>query len=321
MNKKLRLGTRTSPLAMAQTEITLKVLQEQFPQYDLEVVPIQTQGDKDKVRSLVSIGGSGVFVKELEQALLDFKIDIAVHSLKDVPSDMDSRLVLAGFLKRASANDVLVAKNHKLKSLPLHAKVGTGSPRRILQLREHRPDLNFVDLRGNLASRIEKVNSGDLDAILLGAAGLERLNLFSEVSEVLPPEIVTPAIGQGIIGLQSLGDRSDVCEILKEISDPFTYKAARLERTWMELLGGGCRAPMAAYLAPYQDKGAKFYVYLADPNTKVFHRDIWIHRTGFWTLEEFENLTNEFINQCESLKIPIPKKLEAHSLMDFWGKL
>lgn len=321
LNSVIRLGTRTSPLAMAQTTLTAKALAAVFPGLQVEIKPIATRGDKDKVRSLVSFSGAGVFVKELEEALLEDEIDVAVHSLKDVPSEMDSRLVLAGFLKRANPHDVLVAKKHTLKTLPQGAKIGTGSPRRILQLREHRPDLSFTDLRGNLASRIAKVENGELDGILLGAAGLERLGLLGAASETFSPEVLTPAIGQGIVGLQCLKKREETCSILEKISDPFSAKAAKFERAWMVFLGGGCRAPMAGFLAPYGEAGAIFYAYLADPISKKYHREKYVKTDGVFDERQFETFGADFIKKCKSLSIPLPKEVDSHALMQFWGAI
>lgn len=317
----IRLGTRQSPLAMAQTKLTVKALELAFPEMRVEIKPIVTQGDKDRVRSLVSIGGAGVFVKELEQALIEGEIDVAVHSLKDVPSEMDSRLTLAGFLKRANPYDVLIAKNHTLKTLPMGAKVGTGSPRRILQLREQRPDLSFVDLRGNLASRIAKVENKELEAILLGAAGLERLGLLDVVSETFSPDVLTPAIGQGIVGLQCLKKNAEIISVLERISDPFTAQAARVERAWMSFLGGGCRAPMGAFLAPNGESGSAFYTYLSDPVSKNFYRDVFVQKASVFSESDFELFGEEFIRKCNDLKIPLPKNIDPHRLLDFWGVL
>jgi hydroxymethylbilane synthase len=317
----IRLGTRQSPLAMAQTKLTVKALELAFPEMRVEIKPIVTQGDKDRVRSLVSIGGAGVFVKELEQALIEGEIDVAVHSLKDVPSEMDSRLTLAGFLKRANPYDVLIAKNHTLKTLPMGAKVGTGSPRRILQLREQRPDLSFVDLRGNLASRIAKVENKELEAILLGAAGLERLGLLDVVSETFSPDVLTPAIGQGIVGLQCLKKNAEIISILERISDSFTTKAARVERAWMSFLGGGCRAPMGAFLAPVGEMGSAFYAYISDPISKRFYRDVFVQETSIFCESDFEHFGDRFIKKCNDLEIPLPKNVDPHRLMEFWGLL
>lgn len=320
-NSLIRLGTRQSPLAMAQTKLTAKAIESVFPEIKVEIKPIITQGDKDHVRSLVSIGGGGVFVKELEQALIDGSVDVAVHSLKDVPSEMDSRLTLAGFLKRANPYDVLVAKENTLDTLPIGAKIGTGSPRRVLQLREYRPDLSFVDLRGNLASRIAKVANSELDAILLGAAGLERLDLLDCVSEEFSPEVVTPAIGQGIVGLQCLKSRNDVVSILEQISDSFTLKAARVERAWMSFLGGGCRAPMGALLIPHGKSGSIFYAYLSDPVSKKFCRESFVQTTNIFSESDFELFGKDFVEKCNKLQIPLPKNTDPHCLLNFWGVL
>ncbi|MDR1758898.1 MAG: hydroxymethylbilane synthase [Fibrobacter sp.] len=311
----VRLGTRGSPLALAQARLAAEAFETHYPGIHVEIKVIHTSGDKDRVRSLVSMSGSGVFVKELEDALIRCEADVAVHSLKDVPSQMDSRLHLAGFLKRESPYDVLVSREFSFNDLPAGAKIGTGSPRRILQLRKLRPDLKFVNLRGNLETRIHSVTS-ELDAAVLGAAGLNRLKLSQAVTQVFKPEEVIPAIGQGIIGLQCLAGNKEMNRMLTEISDQKTLTAARTERRWMNLLGGGCRVPMAALLLP-ENEGYRFYAYLSEINGKAEHRaDV------YWSAPENESLMEDFaerfIRECRLKGVPLPSETDEHALLDFW---
>lgn len=318
--KILNLGTRSSPLAMAQAHLAKNRICNAFPELEVNLCGIKTTGDKDRVRSLVQFGGTGVFVKELEEVLLEGRIDFAVHSLKDVPEAFDSRLMLGGFLPRACPYDVLISQNKTLEDLPYGAKIGTGSPRRILQLKEKRPDLKFQDLRGNLDSRIGKVKAKELDAILLSAAGLERLSLTDVITERFAPDIVTPAVGQGIVGLQCRKDDIFTQEILRQISDKDASEAAFLERTWMKFLGGGCRVPMAAFASMHSDK-VEFFAYLADPNSQRFYRKKIDLVRNSEIEKSLKNFGEEFLLECKKRNIPWPREVSEHALLDFWGKL
>lgn len=317
--KTLRLGTRGSRLALKQAELAISAIRRVAPDWAIEICVVKTSGDKDQVRSLVNLGGTGVFVKELEEHLLSGEIDFAVHSLKDVPENMHPKLCLAGFLLRALPNDTLLSRGKKLSELPLGAKIGTGSPRRILQLKALRPDLSFLDLRGNLDSRIGKVKRGELDAIILGGAGLCRLELSHEISEVFSPEILTPAIGQGIVCLQCLSSNEALREILQEAGDKESAQSARTERTWMRFLGGGCRVPMAAFLEKIPE-GFRFYAYLSDVKSGRFFRDSCELKEDFSEDYLLETFGKNFIRECAERKIPLPKEVDEHSLLDFWGK-
>lgn len=319
--KKIRIGTRGSALALAQAELAKKLLLENIPEIDAEICVIRTVGDKDHVRSLVSFGGQGVFVKEIEEALLEGKIDLAVHSLKDVPDSMDSRLALSGFLKRENPRDVLVSNGIPFSKLRKGANVGTGSPRRVLQIKAIRPDIKCVNLRGNLPSRIEKVKSGELDAILLGAAGLVRLGLSSEISDVFPVDVVTPAVGQGIVAIQCLRENAFAQSVAEKISDENAVLAARAERRWMELLGGGCRVPMGAILkADFEDFA--FTAFLADAEngnsvrlSKKFSK-AEIRQGG--PLGDF---ARSFIGECRKKNIPIPSETSGtEAISHFWDR-
>ncbi len=319
--KRMRIGTRGSALALAQAEQAKRLVQENFPEIDVEISVIRTAGDKDHVRSLVSFGGQGVFVKEIEEALLEGKIDLAVHSLKDVPDSMDSRLELSGFLKRENPRDVLVSNGISLERLRQGATVGTGSPRRVLQLKAIRPDIKCVNLRGNLPSRIEKIKSGELDAIMLGAAGLVRLGLSSEISEEFSVVAITPAIGQGIVALQSLRENAFARNVSERISDKLTVLAARAERRWMELLGGGCRVPMGAILEPAGD-GFRFTAFLADAkNGKSLRLSKNFSSSEILKGDALEIFAREFAAECRQGKIPLPSETSGtEAIASFWNR-
>lgn len=315
----IRIGTRGSALAMAQANLTQDLIVRKFPSVAVEIEVIKTQGDKDRVRSLVSFGGQGVFVKEIEEALLEKRIDLAVHSLKDVPDSMDYLLELSGFLKREDFRDVLVSGGVRFSDLKPGAKIGTGSPRRVLQLKSLRPDLHCVNLRGNLPSRIDKVKSGECDAILLGAAGLVRLEMSSLITERFSIEKITPAIGQGIIALQSCVENKRAKEIAEGISDEATVIAARTERRWMNLLGGGCRVPMGAVLESEPDSFC-FTAYLADPRDGRFLR----RSQRFTALElksgeKLEKFADEFMGECRRQGILLPLETNGpEAISTFW---
>lgn len=318
--KKIRIGTRGSALALSQADLVKKLIQENFPESDVEICVIKTVGDKDHVRSLVSFGGQGVFVKEIEEALLEGKIDLAVHSLKDVPDSMDSRLELSGFLKRENPRDVLVSNGISFDRLRKGATIGTGSPRRVLQLKAIRPDMKCVNLRGNLPSRIEKVKSGELDAIMLGAAGLIRLGLSSEISDEFSFERITPAIGQGIVALQSLRENAFARNVSERISDKLTVTAARAERRWMELLGGGCRVPMGAILEP-EDEGFLFTAFLADAENGKSLRLSKRFTQEDLLGEALETFARSFAEECRLQKIPLPSEtFGTEAIASFWNR-
>jgi hydroxymethylbilane synthase len=242
-NVNLKIGTRGSPLALAQAHLADQALGGSH-----SITVIHTQGDRDRQTPLAASASQGVFVKELESALLAGEIDIAVHSLKDVPFALSPGTTLAAFLPRECPLDALVAREgvRHWQDLPARAKVGTGSPRRIAQLKLLRDDFEFVPIRGNVESRLRKVETGELDCILLGCAGLNRLGYADRISYAFPPSEIVPAAGQGTIGIQCLESRSDLREALSRISDPETTEAAQKERALLASLGGGCQTPMGA---------------------------------------------------------------------------
>ncbi|HXG35860.1 MAG TPA: hydroxymethylbilane synthase [Dehalococcoidia bacterium] len=242
-----RIGTRGSSLALRQTEIVLDRLRARCPDLKAEIVPIQTTGDRQSERSLQEIGGRGVFVKELERALTAGEIDIAAHSLKDLPSEMAEGLQITGVGSREMANDVLVSHSGaSLRDLPPGAMIGTGSPRRAAQLLACRSDLRIVDIRGNVDTRLRKVQAGEVDAIVLAAAGLLRLGRFAEATEVLPFEVMLPAVGQGILALETRTADPEAGLLAASVEDRDTRFAVEAERSFQRRLGGGCQAAIAA---------------------------------------------------------------------------
>ena len=245
----LVIGTRGSPLAMRQAGLVRDALAARFGhELPARVQVVRTRGDVDR-RSLSQIGGQGVFTAELGRALLDGRVDLAVHSLKDLPTAMEPRLRLAAVPEREDVRDVLVSRGGGLEDLPRGAAVATGSARRRAQLSAARPDLTFVDLRGNVDTRLAKVAAGDVDAVVLAAAGLRRLGREAEISCFLDPLTVLPAPGQGALGLQMrAGDGR--AGLVAALSHPPTLAAVTAERAFLAGLGGGCGTPIAAWGRP-----------------------------------------------------------------------
>ncbi len=243
----LRIGTRGSMLAKWQAE---NVRQQLFAAtgVDAEIVIIKTAGDKMQHAPLTQIGGKGVFIKELEEALLDESIDLAVHSVKDIPTDTPSRLCFPAVCKRADVRDCLVSANGvTLANLRQGARVGTGSLRRQAQLLHLRPDLDFRDLRGNVDTRLRKVESGEYEAILLAKAGLDRLGLSQRIAETLAPEVCLPAVGQGAIAVEARLKDTDVAATLAALDDAETRTAIIAERALLAAMQGGCQVPLGAW--------------------------------------------------------------------------
>ena len=245
--KALRIGTRGSLLAKWQAESVRKQLFAATG-VEAEIVIIRTAGDKLQQAPLTQIGGKGIFIKELEEALLDESIDLAVHSVKDIPTDTPSRLGFPAVCKRADVRDCLVSANGvSLANLRQGARVGTGSLRRQAQLLHVRPDLDFRDLRGNVDTRLRKVESGEYEAIILAKAGLDRLGLSQRIVETLAPEVCMPAVGQGAIAVEARLKDAEVAALLAALDDGETRTAIIAERALLAAMQGGCQVPMGAW--------------------------------------------------------------------------
>ena len=246
--KKLRIATRESPLALWQAEFVREQIQNLCPGLAVELIGMKTEGDRILDKPLSEVGGKGLFLKELEQQLLDRSADIAVHSMKDVTIDLPPGLKLAVILQRSDPRDVLIANHYaKLSELPEGARVGTSSLRRQSQLRAKRPDLVVKSLRGNVGTRLRKLDDQDYDGIILAAAGISRLMLEHRVREYLPAEIMLPAVGQGAIGIETRSDDAEVQRILQPLNDSDTVFQLTAERAFSRRLYGGCQLPIAAY--------------------------------------------------------------------------
>jgi len=243
----LRIGTRGSRLALAQSEWVRERVEERYSDIRVELVRIKTKGDKILDSPLSEIGGKGLFVKEIEDALLRKEVDVAVHSVKDVPTELPDGLKLAVFPKREDPHDAFISADFEtLADLPEGSSVGTSSLRRSAQLLHMRPDLHIVPLRGNVDTRLRKLESGELNAIILAAAGLKRLGLSARINQIIPSDELLPAIGQGALGLE-LRENDKIGELLHFLNHGPSEVAVRAERAFLRELEGGCQVPVAAY--------------------------------------------------------------------------
>ncbi|MGO9934032.1 MAG: hydroxymethylbilane synthase [Steroidobacteraceae bacterium] len=249
MSAALRIATRKSQLALWQAEHVAMLLRQAHASLRVELVPLLTQGDRIQDRSLAAIGGKGLFIKELEAAIEDHRADIAVHSMKDVPAELPAGLMIGAVLKRGEAFDALVTGTgvKRLADLPRGARIGTSSLRRQAQLRALRPDLGILALRGNVDTRLRKLDAGEMDAIVLACAGLTRLGLESRITARLDPEVCLPAVSQGVIGIECRSGDAHTQSLLQTLEDSSTRLVMDAERAFAARLGGSCQSPIAGY--------------------------------------------------------------------------
>lgn len=250
----LRIATRKSPLALWQAEYVARLLKQHWPDLQIELLPMSTSGDRFLKDKLLEAGGKGLFVKELEEALLDGRADLAVHSMKDVPAQLPDRLTLGAMLARHNPLDALIsAEKFSLSSLPDGACIGTSSLRRQAQLLAFRPDLRIKTLRGNINTRLHQLAEGQYQAIILAAAGLERMQLEHQISEIISPSIMLPACGQGALGIEYRLDDQKIHDLVAPLNDVLTATCVGAERTVNALLGGNCHVPLAVFCQAGQD--------------------------------------------------------------------
>lgn len=244
----LRIATRKSPLALWQAEHVRSRLMELHAGLQVELLTMSTQGDRILDSPLAKIGGKGLFVKELEQGMLEDRADIAVHSMKDVPAELPEGLCIGAILEREDPQDAFVSNEFAaVDALPDAARVGTSSLRRQCQLRARRPDLRILDLRGNVGTRLGKLDAGDYDAIVLACAGLKRLGMAARITSALAPELMLPAIAQGVIGIECRCDDEWVKALIAPLNHEETLQRTTAERAMNATLAGGCQAPVAGY--------------------------------------------------------------------------
>lgn len=246
--KILRIGTRRSLLAKAQTQHVVHSLSRLYPKLEVEIVEVITTGDKILDSSLNRMPGKGVFVKEIEEKLLASEIDLAVHSMKDLPTEFPDGLVIGAIPERVDPRDVLVTRHHRnLEEMPKGVVIGTSSLRRKAQLMHARPDLIVVDIRGNIDTRLQKSETDAFDGILLAAAGLTRMGWQPRIHQYLSCETMIPAVGQGALGIEIREDDDETRDLLRPLNDETTTLAVEAERIFLQRMGGGCQTPMAAF--------------------------------------------------------------------------
>jgi hydroxymethylbilane synthase len=253
--RKFTIGSRGSDLALWQTGFTKASLEDRFPQAEFDVRIIKTKGDAVLDIALSKIGDKGLFTKEIETALLNKEIDLAVHSLKDLPTSQPAGLRIGAVSRRETPNDIFISKNHSnINDLPPGAKVATGSLRRKSQLLAFRPDLEIVEIRGNVPTRIEKYLASDLDGMILAYAGVHRLGLDAHIKQVIPTEILLPAVGQGVMAVEVRDDDTEISEMLTAINDAETKACITAERAFLRRLEGGCQVPIGAFAVIEKDE-------------------------------------------------------------------
>jgi hydroxymethylbilane synthase len=270
---KVRIGTRGSKLALWQTEFVRRKLSDVFPDVEIEVKVIKTKGDKILDSPLSKIGDKGIFTREIEIELLNREIDIAVHSLKDLPTKLPEGLIIGAVTEREDVRDVLISKdNLKLAELPKEAVIATGSLRRRAQLLHFRNDFKFVDLRGNIDTRFRKFDESNWDAMVLAFAGVRRMNYEGRIAELISTDIVLPAVGQGAIAIEVREDDVKILDLIRRINHIETELATRSERALLRRLEGGCQVPIGAF-AVVNDGKIKISAMISNFDGTFFVRD------------------------------------------------
>jgi hydroxymethylbilane synthase len=273
VTERLRIGTRGSQLALRQADEVAAGLRRAWPSLEVELVPIRTSGDRLATAHLAAVGGKGLFVQEIDEALREGRVDLAVHSLKDLPAERPKGLVLAAFPRREDPRDVLVpATAMRIASLPRGARVGTSSLRRSVQLLARRPDLTTAPIRGNVDTRLRKLRQGEYDALVLAAAGLRRLGLLDATATLLDPDEMLPAVGQGTLGVEAREDDTETLALAAPLTDAETRVATLAERAFLEAMGGTCTTPLAAY-AHRTAGGLRLDAFVATPDGSRALRD------------------------------------------------
>lgn len=267
MPEVIRIATRKSPLAIWQAQFIAQQLQQAWPELSTELIPMQTSGDAFLKDKLLAIGNKGLFVKELEEALLQNRADIAVHSMKDVPSELPAGLEIGAIPTRANPYDALISHHYpSLESMPLNAQIGTASLRRQSQLLAYRPDFNIHSVRGNIQTRIEKIQTQGLDGIILAVAGLERMHLQHHIQQVIAEHIMLPACGQGALGIEYRSGDTPIQKLIAAIHDPISAVCVEIERNMNQQLGGNCHVPVAVYCHRQNDKHIQLRVKVLSPD-------------------------------------------------------
>ncbi len=292
----IRIATRKSELALWQANHVASMLTQLSDIENVELIPLSTKGDRVLDTSLQKIGGKGLFTKELETAMVRGNADIAVHSIKDMPVEMPDEFCIAAVLKRESPFDALISKkNHKLRELETGSIIGSSSLRRKAQILSIRPDLKIKDLRGNVDTRLDKLDSGEFDAIVLARAGMERLGLSGRITETFSTKDMLPAAAQGVIGIECLSDRSDLISLLDDLTDIESKQTTLAERSCNKALHATCQSPIGSY-AVIEDNKCKLEVVIATPDGSKIIRE---SMTG--DIKETVNLGKSLANHLKTL--------------------
>lgn len=274
LNKKIKIGTRESKLALAQTELVIDAIKVKFPQFECEIIKMKTQGDILLDTKLDLIGGKGLFVKELELALLSGAIDMAIHSMKDVPMELPEGLIIASVTEREDPRDVLVtADGRRLEDLPQGAVIGTSSIRREVLILEKRPDVIIKTLRGNVLTRLRKMLDQEYDGIVLAAAGLKRLGLEDKIAQYFEVENFIPAVGQGVLGIEIRKD-DPLQVVIAAIHHEASFLRLQAERAYMTQLNGGCSTPFAAHAVIKGDAMTIYGLFVAHSSVKPIRAQV-----------------------------------------------
>ncbi|WP_332689552.1 hydroxymethylbilane synthase [Halalkalibacter lacteus] len=273
--RKIVIGSRKSNLALVQTDWVIEQLKKIGLPYEFEVKKIVTKGDKILDVTLSKVGGKGLFVKEIEQALADGEIDLAVHSMKDVPSSLQDGFTLAAVTEREDPRDAFISNNHvKLADLPAGSIVGTSSLRRSAQILAERPDLEVKWIRGNVETRLRKLKEEDFAAIILAVAGIKRLGFPDDlITEYLDETMCVPAVGQGALGLECRSDDEDLITLLQNINHDHTARTVTAERTFLNRMEGGCQVPIAGYAVVTEDNDIQLTALVGSPDGKVLLKE------------------------------------------------
>ncbi|MET3727611.1 hydroxymethylbilane synthase [Fictibacillus halophilus] len=294
--RKIIVGSRRSKLAITQTNWVIEQLKKSGMPFEFEVKEIVTKGDIILDVTLSKVGGKGLFVKEIEQAMLDKEIDIAVHSMKDMPSELPEGLEIGCTPKRVDPRDALISEKYSsLRELPAGAIVGTSSLRRAAQLLNRRPDLTIKSIRGNIDTRLNKLKSGEFDAIILAAAGLERMGWSTDVvTEYLDIDLCLPAVGQGSLAIECRSEDLEVKELLATLNDAYTFDTVTAERSFLNTLEGGCQVPIAAFATMDENQEVSLTGLVADPEGKTVLKEMRSgkdpHRVGVELAEDLKIL-------------------------------
>ncbi len=294
--RKIIVGSRRSKLAITQTNWVIDQLKKSGMPFEFEVKEIVTKGDIILDVTLSKVGGKGLFVKEIEQAMLDKEIDIAVHSMKDMPSELPEGLEIGCTPKRVDPRDALISEKYSsLSELPAGAIVGTSSLRRAAQVLNRRPDLTIKSIRGNIDTRLNKLKSGEFDAIILAAAGLERMGWSTDVvTEYLDIDLCLPAVGQGSLAIECRSEDLEVKELLATLNDAYTFDTVLAERSFLNTLEGGCQVPIAAFATMDENQEVSLTGLVADPEGKTVLKEMKSgkdpHRVGVELAEELKIL-------------------------------